>query len=707
MLVFASLAGVKSRAAAFAGPNHSANESSAMKFIRTITSLWNKLVIGGGQASRAIRRRTRAARRSRSRKLLFEHLEEIAVLSTVSAMTPSPHVPEGNMATVYISVNPPSSTPVTATYQTNAGTAIEDTDYDGVTGSVTIYPGQPYAAVSIPVLHDFSADPGETFSLTITGATGATVGTPSSTTITIDDVAPSGTPPGILVDGSGGSEGSTVSLTGSWYDPLGGPGNRAVTVNWGDGTVDALSLPPSFTVTHTYADDGPSPGNGTPFDTHNVGATLHTPYNYSTTGYANVTINNVAPAIVDDPENPEDGPVVDFVRDAEGDVLSATLSGSFVDPGLPDGHRLSVMWGDELSPTASDLALGSRTFTVTRNFDDPVADSDTLFPIVINISDDDLGSTAYILHKAPCDCGGDDIGGGSQTPVSAPAPPAEAMADDGEGGEVNPNQPVVAATSFQYVTAPAAATLYPMGFQFQWEMHFNEAARNLVAHQRVEYTLTAFDKAGVAVHTATLDLRDLAAASDGNLQHPPFFFDTQDMTQGPLAGLINNWVTNDKVCSLTFVRRGDMRLVDPAGIQVVINGVTRAYDPAIDPSGMVYALFTVDGVAEDEYSVTFPPGGGPPTTGPKIFDTIRFIGNARYRAVWEERVDTTVAWIGIYGFRDPQYTMKGSIIWKSNVGGAAGAAGLAVFPEKAAFDVPQPWIDVTATKIRTPTPTSP
>ena len=106
-------------------------------------------------------------------------------------MAPSSHVPEGNGAIVYISVSPPTYTTVTATYQTNAGTAIEDTDYDGVTGSVTIYPGQPYVAVSIPVYNDFSLDPGETFSVTLTGATGANVDpVNSSTTITIDDVPP-------------------------------------------------------------------------------------------------------------------------------------------------------------------------------------------------------------------------------------------------------------------------------------------------------------------------------------------------------------------------------------------------------------------------------------------------------------------------------------------------------------------------------------
>ncbi len=178
---------------------------------------------------------------------MFEQLEDKSLLSTVGVIAPSSNVPEGSQAFFYVTVNPPSSSLVTANYQTNPGTALQDTDYQGVTGTVTIYPGQPYGVVVVPTFHDFATEPGETFSLAITGATGATVGSPSSATITIDDVPPSGTPPGILVAASGGYESSTLSMTGNWYDPNGGPGNRNVDVNWGDGTVETLSLPSSFT----------------------------------------------------------------------------------------------------------------------------------------------------------------------------------------------------------------------------------------------------------------------------------------------------------------------------------------------------------------------------------------------------------------------------------------------------------------------------
>lgn len=168
---------------------------------------------------------------------MFEQLEDKSLLSTVGVIAPSSHVQEGSQAFFYVTVNPPSSSLVTANYQTNPGTALQDTDYQGVTGSVTIYPGQPYGVVVVPTFHDFATESGETFSLTITGATGATVGSPSSATITIDDVPPSGTPPGILVAASGGdgtvdSGDDDVRLQ---LDP-----ETGLTVNWSE--VDLMRL---------------------------------------------------------------------------------------------------------------------------------------------------------------------------------------------------------------------------------------------------------------------------------------------------------------------------------------------------------------------------------------------------------------------------------------------------------------------------------
>ncbi len=121
-------------------------------------------------------RRLRTFRQARARHLLFEQVKDRRVLATVSAAAMSSTVMEGSPAAVYFNVSPPSMMPITVSYQTVAGTATANSDYQSVTGSTTIYPGQMFASVGVNTLPDNVVEPPETFSVTITSVTGATVG---------------------------------------------------------------------------------------------------------------------------------------------------------------------------------------------------------------------------------------------------------------------------------------------------------------------------------------------------------------------------------------------------------------------------------------------------------------------------------------------------------------------------------------------------
>jgi hypothetical protein len=226
-------------------------------------------------------------------------------------------------------------------------------------------------------------------------------------------------------------------------------------------------------------------------------------------------------------------------------------------------------------------------------------------------------------------------------------------------------------------------------------MDWNAAASGLVFFQKVEYTIKGFDKAGALVHTGTFlafDIVPLGAA--------PSITDTQD-TMG-IQAILDTWVTKDKVCSFTFQRTGDARIAPASAITIVApNGTTRPYNPATDPSGMVFHVFKIDGVIITEGGETVIPGGGGTVSTPNIGKSVRFTGTAAYRAVWDEDVKTAVKWRwNILDGWYPDYNIKGSITWRQGVGGAAGAVGLPIFPEKPTFDVPTPWIDVTATTTR-------
>ncbi|MDZ4779144.1 MAG: PKD domain-containing protein, partial [Planctomycetia bacterium] len=72
---------------------------------------------------------------------------------------------------------------------------------------------------------------------------------------------------------------------------------------------------------------------------------------------------------------------------AEGSV--ATLTGSFVDPGLLDTQQVIVNWGDGTIATI-DLPLGARTFLLEHRYadDNPTGTSSDQYPITVTVSGD-------------------------------------------------------------------------------------------------------------------------------------------------------------------------------------------------------------------------------------------------------------------------------------------------------------------------------
>jgi hypothetical protein len=248
------------------------------------------------------------------------------------------------------------------------------------------------------------------------------------------------------------------------------------------------------------------------------------------------------------------------------------------------------------------------------------------------------------------------------------------------------------ATRFQYITAPAAANLTTMGFVFQWQMDFDQVPTGAIIHQRINYTLIGYDANGAVVHTAIFKADDLLTACDGVAGHPPYFFDTQDMSG--IQATLDAWNADDGVRSYSFVRTGDMRIAMPADVTIVddiTTGASHTYNPATDPSGMVFSVFEVDGAV-----VTLTGYNQAGTAIPPIGDRVRFTGTALYRAVWSDTVNTTVVWSGITGInRGPTYTRNGSIVWAQGMGGASGAVGIPIFPEKPT--IIGNVIDITAT----------
>ena len=85
---------------------------------------------------------------------------------------------------------------VTVDYATADGTATAGSDYTVTSNTLTILAGQPSGTITVPITDDAIAEGDENFTVTLSTPTGATLGTPTTATVTINDnelVPPSAT----------------------------------------------------------------------------------------------------------------------------------------------------------------------------------------------------------------------------------------------------------------------------------------------------------------------------------------------------------------------------------------------------------------------------------------------------------------------------------------------------------------------------------
>ncbi len=102
---------------------------------------------------------------------------------------------EGNSGTTdflfNVTLSAAATTPVTVKYATASGTATAGSDFTSTSGTLTIAAGQTTGQISVPVIGDTTVEPDETFTVTLSSPTGATISRSTATgTITNDDTAP-------------------------------------------------------------------------------------------------------------------------------------------------------------------------------------------------------------------------------------------------------------------------------------------------------------------------------------------------------------------------------------------------------------------------------------------------------------------------------------------------------------------------------------
>ena len=82
----------------------------------------------------------------------------------------------GVLANFVVTLAQPSNQTVTVQYATSNGTATGGDDYVATTGTLTFAPGETSKTISVVVLGDTVAEGAESFLVTLSSPTGATVG---------------------------------------------------------------------------------------------------------------------------------------------------------------------------------------------------------------------------------------------------------------------------------------------------------------------------------------------------------------------------------------------------------------------------------------------------------------------------------------------------------------------------------------------------
>src|SRR6185312_4950595 len=137
---------------------------------------------------------------------------------------------------------------------TIGGSAVSGTDYQSLSGTVTIPAGQTTAPITVVPIDDSAVEGNETVVVTLSGNSNYTVGTPGSATVTIvDNDVPAG--PSLVVAPGSVAPGATV--TASWSG-IGSPAGRDWIGLYAQGAPDGSYW------TWIYVSCSQSPGNAQP-----------------------------------------------------------------------------------------------------------------------------------------------------------------------------------------------------------------------------------------------------------------------------------------------------------------------------------------------------------------------------------------------------------------------------------------------------------
>ena len=132
----------------------------------------------------------------------------------------------GNTTFVFtVTLSAPSTKPVKVTYRTANGTATANSDYNAVSGQLTVAGGQTTKTIAVTVRGDTTAEPDETFVVNLSRPSGATIADGQGVgTIQNDDGAPPPPPgPALSINDVTVTEGNSGTTTANFTVSLSAP----------------------------------------------------------------------------------------------------------------------------------------------------------------------------------------------------------------------------------------------------------------------------------------------------------------------------------------------------------------------------------------------------------------------------------------------------------------------------------------------------
>jgi len=274
-----------------------------------------------------------------------------------------------------------STSTVTVAYATANGTATAGSDYTAQSGTLTFSAGQTSKTISVVVNGDTTVEPNETFTVTLSGASGATIARATATgTITNDDTAAL---PSLSIGDATVAEGNTgttnaLAVNGWYLDEAGtstrnngqfaagtGSDNTGDAYSFGaSGSTDVQSGATFKADTYTLAETGTYAGytNGTTY------SCVKTPAGGSAGSAVlsnSITLANGDSAVCTITN--DDNPASPVIKTAQGWSLFDTANLTGILANAPNAGSATVtfkLWSTNTAGVCSGL-LGTRTESIT------------------------------------------------------------------------------------------------------------------------------------------------------------------------------------------------------------------------------------------------------------------------------------------------------------------------------------------------------